>query len=252
MTVNMAIWTVVFFALTAGLLLLPFYPAWREWRYPTDAKALPLPDPEPEKTAGLPAELQMEAAGTPSPMLQATQRISVPVGAAFLKLVAPTIELGQATRGSASIAMAHKLGWVRTTPLLSLPNAKTWGEKGWRVNGSCQVPDAHHLLGPLVVRGPLHIGADCVVEGDIKAHGAVKIGPRSLVTGSVFSPHEISLAKGAWVHGPVMSEDRIVLSDQCVVGRITQPATVCARQIEASSGARVHGTLWARESGRLK
>jgi cytoskeletal protein CcmA (bactofilin family) len=184
-------------------------------------------------------------------VVQASQRIAVPVGTAFFKLVAPTIELGQVRRTAASSTQEKNARWVRTAPLLSLLNAQAWGKKGWRVKGQCQVPNAHHLVGPLVVLGPLEIGADCVIEGDIKAHGAVKIGPRSLVTGSVFSPRAISLSEGALVHGPVMSEDRIHLSAHCVVGRLTQPATVCARHIDAASGACVHGTLWARESGQL-
>lgn len=241
-------WNLLFFALTAALLVLPFYPAWREWRYPADAQPLPLDGPQGNIQA-VPTELTL---GTVTqPVAQASQIIQVPVGASFIQLVAPTIALGSSPVASAPVAQADTLHTGKPSALMSLLHAKTWGKNGWRVKGRCQVPNTHHLTGSLVVLGALDIGSNCVMTGDIKAHGKVTIGPHSLVTGSVFSPREIVLAPGAQVHGAVFSEDRIHLSTGCVVGLLHQPVTVCAPRIHAASGARVHGTLWARQGGQV-
>ena len=251
MTGATLLWNVAFFLLTGTLLVLPFYPAWREWRHPADAQPLPLPDAPPGASTAILAQVTLDLGEPPRPVVKATERISVPVGSAFFKLVAPVIELGTPSPASESRGPERPLGWLRATPLLSLPGGQTWGIKGHRVKGPCQVPEARHLTGPLVVLGTLTIGADCVIAGDIKAHGAIHIGARSLVTGSVFSPHDISLAEGARVQGAILSEDRIRLSARCVVGQVAQPASVSARRIEAASGSGVHGTLWAREGGQV-
>lgn len=246
MSESVYLWSAVFFLLTAALLALPFYPAWQEWRHPVDALALALKTARPHQ--GLPTSPQVrlvQDVATP-PVVSASVRILASAGSKFQKLSAPTIALG-----SADTERRNPRHERPRTSLMTLPHAQPWGDRGWRIQGDCHIADAHQVTGPLVVMGSLTLGADCVVEGDVKAHGAVQVGPRSRIHGALFSEQSIALQEDAQVQGPVVSEVRVDLGPGVVIGRLEHPSTLSAPQLVAQAGAVVHGTAWASQSGRV-
>ena len=246
MSESVYLWSAVFFLLTGGLLALPFYPAWQEWRHPVDALALALKTARPHQ--GLPTSPQVrlvQDVATP-PVVSASVRILASSGSQFQKLMAPTIALGSAdTEGR-----LHRQEPLRTS-LMTPPHAQPWGDRGWRIQGDCHLADAQLVTGPLVVMGTLTLGADCVVEGDVKAHGQVQVGPRSRIHGALFSEQAIALHDDTQVHGPVVSEVRVDLGPGVVIGRLEQPSTLSAPQLVAQADAVVHGTAWASQSGQV-
>ena len=246
MSESVYLWSAVFFVLTAALLALPFYPAWQEWHHPVDALALPLKTAKPHQ--GLPTSplvRLVQGVATPS-VVSASVRILASAGSQFQKLMAPTIALGSAATEDRS--QHHE---PSRTSLMKLPHAQPWGDRGWRIQGDCHIADAHQMTGPLVVMGSLTLGADCIVKGDIKAHGAVQVGPRSRILGALFSDQAIALHEDAQVQGPVVSEVQVDLSPGVVIGRLENPSTLSAPQLVAQAGAVVHGTVWACQSGRV-
>ena len=246
MSESVYLWSAVFFLLTVGLLALPFYPAWQEWRHPVDALALALKTARPHQ--GLPTSPQVRlvpGVATP-PVVSASVRILANAGSQFQKLSAPTIALGSADTERRSPHHERPC-----TSLMTLPHAQPWGDRGWRIQGNCHIADAQQVTGPLVVMGSLTLGADCVVEGDVKAHGPVKVGLRTRIHGALFSEQAIALHEDAQVQGPVVSEVRVDLGPGVVIGRLEHPSTLSAPQLLAQAGAVVHGTAWASQSGRV-
>lgn len=238
-------WTLAFFAFSLTLLLVPFYPTWREWRHPVDACRLTIQDLYPAHLEHAMGQLRLTSGSMLSESVSANISIFAPSGSHFQKLCAPTILLGTAHAAPLSLT------GVQIITLIKPDRAKQWGDKGWRIDGDCCIPDAHHLQNNLVVTGSLHIGADCVIQGDIKAHGAVHIGPRSQLNGSLFSTQAITLRESAIIQGPVISEKSVSIGSWVLIGNLFQASMVSAPQIVAQSGAVVHGKVWSIDDGRV-
>lgn len=246
MNASVLLWSAAFFTLTAALLALPFYPAWREWRHPRDALALALQSLPLAGTAPIAAQVRLaQGVVTPS-VVQTSVRILAGAGSQFLKLSAPTVLLGIASSSDQRPTHAPQ-----RTSGLALPLAQPWGAHGWRIAGDCHIPDAHQIQGPLVVLGQLTVGADCQIDGDIKVHGPVHVGPRSHIAGALFSHQAIALKDDVRVLGPVVSEVQVTLEPGVVIGTLARPGTLSAPQLLARAGAVVHGTVWASQSGQV-
>lgn len=246
MSESILLWRVVFFVFTAALLVLPFYPAWQEWRHPMDALALTLKTAKPLYAQPTSPQVRLVPGLATAPVVSASVRILASSGSHFQKLRAPTIALGNVN--------TERLGPgyepPRTT-LLTLPHAQPWGDNGWRIQGDCHIADAQHVTGSLVVIGALTLGANCLIEGDVKAHGEVQVGPRSRIRGALVSEQAIALDEDTQIEGPVVSEVQVNLSPGVVIGRLEHPSTLSAPHLVASAGAVVHGTVWASASGRV-
>jgi len=247
MNESVNLWSVAFFAITAVLLALPFYPTWQEWRHPADARALALTNSLPPQAPPASPQVRLVQGVATPPEVRASVRILACPGSTFQKLSAPTVWLGQADTERAH-PPGHALPRSTWRPL---PHAQPWGDHGWRIQGDCHIAPAQQVQGPLVVMGSLSLGADCVVNGDIKAHGAVQVGPRSRIGGALFSEQAIALQEDVQVSGPVVCEDHLALARGVVIGQPEQPSTVRAPHLVASPGAVVHGTVWALQSGRV-
>jgi cytoskeletal protein CcmA (bactofilin family) len=243
---SITLWTVLFFVLTAALLALPFYPAWTEWRHPVDTLALAFKDRPLQDTVPVSAQVRLEPMSATPAMVSASVRILASSGSRFQKLTAPTILLGTASQPYRNTAHAP----LRTV-LQTIPHSQKWGTHGWRIQGDCHIPDAQQVTGPLVVMGSLTVGADCLLDGDIKAHGAVQIGSRSQVQGALFSEHAIALHEDVRVQGPVVSQAHVDLGSGVTVGSLEHPSTLSTPHMLANPGAVVHGTVWATQSGRV-
>jgi len=105
--------------------------------------------------------------------------------------------------------------------------------------------------GDLVVQGAASFPAGSRMEGSIKTHGDLALGPRMHVQGQVVARGAIALAAHGRIEGNVMSETSIHLASGCVVGSEEQPVSISAPHITVESGVRVHGSLSAYEGGRI-
>lgn len=242
---TLVFWTVLFLLVNCTLLLLPFYPAWQEWRRPVDAVRLEIPEaPASTRDPVSPEERLTPASHSPDSVI-ASARILAPSGSRFHSLCAPTILLGMAE------ASSHPPPRIGHRPQIRPERAKRWGAEGWRVEGDCRIPDAHQVHGALVVTGVLHIGKDCVIRGDIKAHGPVHIGQRSQLLGALFGEQAITLQAGVEALGPVVSETSVSVGPGVQIGNLQHPGMLIAPEIEVHAGAVVHGKVWAKTRGRV-
>lgn len=251
-----------FFGLSTLMILAPFYPAWREWRSPSDCKATPIQSKRQARTVrndgGTFAHqvTQVESTFTPphrlgpdavaSGTVQSPSAIVAPSGACFEILIAPTVFWGEAMAHASDESPGIDTICTRIT---RLPHASRWGHDGWRVEGDCHIKAAHHLRGALVVTGRLRIDEDCILEGDIKAREGVQVGARTQVIGALFCDKDIHLAAHVQVRGPVMAENAMVLDSGVVVGSIHAPTTLSARVLTVQPGAVSHGTVHAKSAG---
>lgn len=213
--------SLLFWLLTLGLLALPFYPAWREWRHPSDDA--PLAWPSAAQSTSIPAAAALHATATDMPS----------VGAKF---EAP-----------------HPSDWHRrhrphSPQAFAPPNAQPWGPQGWRVQGDCELPKGSYLPGSLVVTGQLRCGPDSVVEGDVKAHGQIRLDPGSLLMGALIGHGDISVGPDAEVLGPVLAQGAVRLAAGARIGRSDRPTSLSAQRLLAHRHAVVHGQVFTPDS----
>lgn len=248
---------------SAALMLLPFVPAWREWRRPRDAAPLPLSalvaTPAPAQgeaaQAGPTAKGSHNSAHSSAHSAVSAQPLHWPAGQPFGQLQAPTVWLG--VHGHT----ARSAPWPRPAPVTEavteapeprrppVPGARPWGLQGWRIDGDAHLPAGLQLHGPLVVHGALQLGEGCRVAGDVKAHGPVQLGPRSAVGGALVALQDVVLGPDSGVAGPVMAQGHLHLARGARIGAPARPTTASAQLVTAASGSVVHGRLDAREAG---
>lgn len=328
----------VFLLLCLGLLLPPFYPAWREWQRPTDRQALRMAMGEDTQASLLRLLRQQmttllgngdplayesleqalvrgrepQAPGPQRPVVvartshaehgiqsrwpvYAVDDLQLRESSDLTEVMADghlvlgphsrvrgwahaekTLLLGESSVVARDLSSEHgiSLAWAccfervqapvivfgqpgtrnhRSRPPLPphepLPGARPWGPAGWRVDGDCVIQKGHHFTGSLVVTGVLSIGADALVEGDVKAHKGVVIGERAQVTGGVFSDNGIRVFSEAVIGGPLVSESLLQLGAGVHLGSLHAPTSVSANVILADNGVLAHGTVWAVQAG---
>lgn len=198
----------LFGILTLALLAWPFYPAWREWRHPSDDQPLAFFDGQHD-WHGL-ATAWHTADGAP-----------------------PQSEPVSGPSRSQRQLLTH------------LPRAQPWGEQGWRVQGDCHLPEDSCLPGPLVVYGKLSCGARSLIEGDVKVHGDTHLAPGSTLMGALFA-HNVTLTEGAQVLGPVVASATVRLGPHSAIGRQGQPVSLSAGQVLTDDSACVYGPIWTQ------
>lgn len=243
------LWNWLFLVVTSTLLIAPMYPAWKEWMQPQDTEVQTLePTPSPAAPLSLPC-FRLTADMPVHPRIEATESITVLPGSHFAQLVAPRIDFGARPLDTA-LALPPDTD-AHCVPLEQLAHASAWGTGGWRIQGNCRIPAAHRVTGSLVVTGQLSIEHDCLIEGSIKAHGDIRLAPRTVVTGAVMGEQDVVLESGCRVHGPVVCEKQLLMARDVVLGQSREPTSVSAQTIMAQSGARVYGTVWAQQSGTV-
>ncbi len=250
MNIALFIITAAFLLFSMVLLLLPFYPTWREWKYPSDDTAL-----EFQKTAQTPrkiglsekmAHISLSERTTAIEDVAASDSIEIGNGCHFQRLDAPSIYFG-----------ANTLPAVCTEPYAELTvlnpgNATRWGKNGLRIVGDFQIPNATFFEGSLIVTGTLSVGDDCLIQGDLKARQGLYVGSRTVIAGAVFCDESIHIKTDSKINGPVLAATQLRIEPQVSIGTAQKPTTVSANHMLVEQGCVIHGTVWARDAGMVK
>jgi hypothetical protein len=174
----------------------------------------------------------------------ATDTLWVQPDCQFRWLDAPTVKFTPA--GGDAPCAANDSGAQASVPLAGTAGAR---KKFTRVEGDWH-PDPHSEIdGDYVVTADVNLAQGCVLFGNLKAYGNVKLGANSLVQGSVFAEGSIELSPAAQVLGVVSAGRQVRLRGGSVVGCIGQLSSVSAPSIVAHAGAQVHGSVRARKRG---
>ncbi len=228
MNTEQFLWSVLFLLVTAGLLALPFYPAWAEWRQPRDHQAC---------SAGAwtrPPSTDAHTAGT----------LRLAPGAVFDVLQSACVVLGSGPVPPPP-PLPRLLRWQPPA------GARPWGVHGWHVGHDLDIAAGHLVPCSLVVRGRLSLQGPGLIEGDVKARGNLRLGAGSRVEGNLFSEGDIWLEPGCTVGGLVMAEGHLHLDEGVVIGSPQHRVSVCADVIEAHGPVQVHGSVQARLAGHV-
>jgi len=119
------------------------------------------------------------------------------------------------------------------------------------IDGDFHIHAGEVISDNLVARGTLHIGPGARMVGSVKGHGSVVLEERVVVSGSLISSGELRIGRACRIGGPILAERRIEISSQTVCGMPDMPTTVSSPIVHATEGSLFHGTLWARETGRV-
>jgi cytoskeletal protein CcmA (bactofilin family) len=122
----------------------------------------------------------------------------------------------------------------------------------WRVTGDFQLQPGEDLVGNIVGTGEIRISKDCCLHGAIKSHGDTIVDADAEVDGSIVSIADVNIRGECFVRGPVLAEGEITIGAGAQIGAPNMLTTVSARSIRIEPGALIHGTVWARESGRTE
>jgi cytoskeletal protein CcmA (bactofilin family) len=183
--------------------------------------------------------------------LSADEEVVLEPGCQFARVNAPRIVFGSVAVPGAIDRDDQRLCRLARAPSTTGPRASALAAGRWLSKGDLEIPAGEVFRGDLVVQGHLVIHRGAGIDGSIKAHGDVRLDPGVSVTGAVVSTRSISAVGRCTLGGPVLSEREVRLGAGSVVGALGAPATVAAPVIRIEPGVVVHGTVWARDDGRL-
>lgn len=230
---------------SALLMVLPFVPAWREWRRPRDAAPLPLsrlvvPPQTDEKVSAVTGALTPASAhrasseassraATPGPFCaQSAQPLHWPAGQAFAQLQAPTVWLGvqghprqrppletllpapgsldRPDTGSDTGSVARPAG-VSITPGMPAPTPPVPGAQPW--GGGWRIDGDARVPDGLQLHGPLVV------------HGALQLGQGCRVAGDVKVHGRVELGPGSCIEGALVGlQDAVLGAGSGVTGPV--------------------------------
>lgn len=203
------------------------------------------PGSEVQQWAHADGTIRMAPRGIALRRMSAGVAIELAPDCTFERLNAPLV-----TFGSQELAPpARDEADLKDRDLAELHGCRAMAPGWYRVDGHVVLPPGARYRGSLVVTGALSVGERSVIHGDVKARSGVVVGAGASVLGTVACERSIHILRGALVRGPVISESDVVLSAGAVVGTPEAPTTITAENIMVASGARAHGTVWARELG---
>jgi cytoskeletal protein CcmA (bactofilin family) len=117
------------------------------------------------------------------------------------------------------------------------------------VRGELDILAGTEIKEDLIVSGRVRVGANSIVRGSIKSHGALELSPGVTIDGSLVSRTHLVVGDDCVVSGIIVAEGSIQIGSGTRIGSETALSTVTAPTIRMAPGAAVHGTVWARESG---
>lgn len=121
----------------------------------------------------------------------------------------------------------------------------------FRVHGELRLRSGEVLQGNLIARS-ITLADQCCVIGSLKVSRDVFIESGTRVDGAIVAGTTVRIGNGCSIRGPVLAEGTVSLGRNTRIGSRALPSTVSAREIVLQSGAVVHGTLWARNGGRVE
>jgi len=166
----------------------------------------------------------------------------------FGRLHAPTIKVSSQSDTSAPAAQD-----TQALPLWQPDQGAALDEAGhtWRCRGHLTIPPRVRVAVALVIEGDLHISQGTVLEAALKVKGRTTVDDGVRLQAALVSVGDASIGSACWLAGPVVCEARLALGRAVVVGSDAALTTVSAPQITLADAVTVHGTLWAREHGRV-
>lgn len=202
------------------LMILPFIPAFVEWRFPRDARAL---------------ELDHSEAHT---AIFSGQKI-LDIGMVFHSIQAECIRCGACN-------IPHPGFPVLTTLPSFTPDSARWypGQHFWRSQGDIIIPPRVMVSGDLIADGNIILGAKSVINGSVKSGGYLDVHNQARIKGNGIAK-DITLHYAAAVSGVLVARCRIHLKTHSQVGAPTCPTSIVATDIMLNPGACVYGAIHA-------
>lgn len=173
--------------------------------------------------------------------ISSDQEIQMHSGCTFQRLNAPCI------RASAVI------DWIHSTKPELYPGAQfRTGTTGRRLfEEDLEIRPGDVIIGDVVTRGKLHIGAGARIIGSVKSNKDAVLEGGVSVKGNLISAARMHIGHRCRITGLVIGEHELVIEAETACGTIQMPTTVSAPIITLEVGAVVFGTLWARDEGRV-
>jgi cytoskeletal protein CcmA (bactofilin family) len=121
----------------------------------------------------------------------------------------------------------------------------------WLFGNALRIPSFTFHRGSLVTRKEMHVKKDTFIIGALKSHREMRLEENIRIDGGVVSQHNLKIGQGCIIKGPVVAGKTVTIGSGCIIGSLECPTTITAPTIHIEEGAIVHGTLWARNMGRV-
>jgi hypothetical protein len=121
----------------------------------------------------------------------------------------------------------------------------------WRCQGNVTVPPRVRVAVALIVEGDLHISQGAVMQMPVKVKGRTTVDAYAQLEASLVSVGTLAVGAGCQLAGPVLCESALFLGRAVVVGSEHALSTVSAPQINLAEAVTVHGSICARDAGRV-
>lgn len=121
-----------------------------------------------------------------------------------------------------------------------------------RIHGRLHLGAREMFLGDIVATGAIRIEKGSRIVGSAKGNGDVDLCEQVRIDGSVISSGTLRVGAHCFLKGPVLAEKEIVLGAGTRIGTPNSPTTINAPIIRIAPECVIHGTLWARNEGRVE
>lgn len=180
--------------------------------------------------------------------VSAGQQLLLGSGCHFGRMYAPRIEFSPLIPP----APASQFQTLHRRKALEVPDhVRSSGIGRWLVRGDLVVADDTWHRGHLIASADLRVGAGAFITGSVKGNRNVLLNAGSRVHGSVVAGARVIMERNSQAMGPIVAEDIVEIGAGCVVGTPGHPTTITAPRIRIAPGAVVHGSIWAREEGKV-
>ena len=169
----------------------------------------------------------------------------------FERMRAPLIQFGEYSEKTAPKTPSPKLAMNGLRALEFLPNLKEQDGKRWLVSGDLKMPPNSLFNGDIIAAGNTIIGAGSVINGSVKSNAMLYVEDGVQIHGSAVSAGDMVIGAGCEILGPVIAEGKMVVGKDSQIGAESTQTSVNAPVIHCHNGARVYGSIWAYDSGRL-
>ncbi len=178
----------------------------------------------------------------------AGQQLLLADDVSFSRLQAPVIKVASETDGR--LEPEHR---PQAPPLWQPDRGEALDDAGqtWRCPGNVTVPPQVRVAVALIVEGDLHISQGALMQSPVKVKGRTTVDAGVRMDASLVSVGTLAVGAACRLAGPVICESALSLGRAVVVGSEQALSTVSAPQISLSDAVTVHGSLWAREAGRV-